>query len=367
VFGGTLALVTALVTLVAFSSGSAQALTQAAPKNTTEPKISGSPVQGATLTATHGDWTGTDPIGYAYQWVRCPTSGGKSDGSDCAVISGATTTSYVVGSADVGKRLRVRVTAVNADGSATAASNATGTITSTSSGAPRNTKPPSIGGTPNVGETLHTDPGTWVGTQPITLTIRWLRCDAQGNNCVELAGQTDDAYTLRDGDIGRRLRVRINAQNADGSRSRLSAATTVIQKGPALPPGAITLSNGEVSIPVTSVPSTERLVIDRVDFSPAVVRTRTTPITIRIKVKDTRGFVVRDALVFIRSTPVVTSTPAEQRSAQDGVITYTVQPEADFPIRNGYAVQFFVKAHREGDKALSGVAGYRLVQVPTAR
>jgi hypothetical protein len=29
-------------------------------------------------------------------------------------------------------------------------------------------------------------------------------------------------------------------------------------------------------------------------------------------------------------------------------------------------VQFFVKAHREGDKPLAGIAGYRLVQVATA-
>jgi hypothetical protein len=86
-----------------------------------------------------------------------------------------------------------------------------------------------------------------------------------------------------------------------------------------------------------------------------------------VKVKDTRGYVVRDVLVFVRSTPLVTSTPAEQRTGQDGTVTYNVQPESDFPVRNGYNVQFFVKAHRDGDKPLAGIAGYRLVQVATAR
>ena len=78
----------ALAALVAgaLTSGSARALTQATPTNTTEPRISGSPTAGSTLTTTSGDWTGTTPITYAYQWVRCPTSGGKPDGSDCATI-----------------------------------------------------------------------------------------------------------------------------------------------------------------------------------------------------------------------------------------------------------------------------------------
>jgi hypothetical protein len=97
------------------------------------------------------------------------------------------------------------------------------------------------------------------------------------------------------------------------------------------------------------------------------VRTRSTPIRITVKVKDTRNYVVRDVLVFIRSTPVVTNTPAESKTSQNGTIDYTVQPEADFPIRNGYAVQFFVRARKEGDRPLAGIAGYRLVQVETAR
>jgi hypothetical protein len=360
------AVVAAALVAVTLTSGPARALTQAAPKNTTEPRISGSATAGSTLTTTSGDWTGSSPINYAYQWVRCPTSGGKSDGSDCASISGATTSAYVVGSGDVGKRLRVRVTASNADGSATAASNPTGVVASGGSGRPRNTKLPSISGNASPASTLHGDPGTWTGTQPITFTFQWLRCDASGNNCLALNGQLDDSYTLRDGDIGHTLRIRVFAMNAAGKRNALSGATAVVSGGSGLPPGAIKLPNGEVSIPATSVPASERLVVDRVDFSPSPVRSRSTPIAINIKVKDTRGYDVRDVLVFVRSTPLVTSTPSEQRTADDGTVTYTVQPGANFPIRNGYSVQFFVKAHRQGDNPLAGVAGYRLVQVATA-
>src|ERR1700685_483654 len=41
-----------------------------APVNTVAPKMSGSKVQGATVTATPGTWTYT-PTSYAYQWQDC--------------------------------------------------------------------------------------------------------------------------------------------------------------------------------------------------------------------------------------------------------------------------------------------------------
>jgi hypothetical protein len=232
--------------------------------------------------------------------------------------------------------------------------------------APRNTAPPTISGTPQVDETLRASQGTWTGTQPITFSFQWLRCNGSGENCVTLTGFTDDAYVVRDADVDRTLRVRVTARNSDGQASRLSAPTAVV-KAAAGPAGAIKLPNGETSIPVTSVPSNQRLIVDRVDFSPNPVRSREAPITVKIKVKDTRGFVVRDALVFLRSTPVVTSTPDEKKTEQDGTITYTVQPESDFIIRNGYSTQFYVKAFRQGDPVLAGVAGSRLVQVATAQ
>ena len=50
----------------------------------------------------------------------------------------------------------------------------------------------------------------------------------------------------------------------------------------------------------------------------------------------------------------------------DGWVTYQLAPNANFRVRSGYNVQFFVKAYRAGDPALAGVAGYRLVQVRTA-
>lgn len=355
-------LLAGLLAAAAVLAATGSATTKAAPTNTGEPSISGNAVVGATLTASRGSWTGS-PTSYAYQWVRCPTSGGKPDGSDCASIGGATTSAYVAADADSGKRLRVRVTASNADGSATAASNATSVVRAGT--APRNTARPEITGTAAVDQVVHATTGTWSGAQPITYSFQWFRCNPSGNDCVTLSGANDDAYTLRDGDIGKTLRVRVTARNSEGTSSRLSGPSAVVQ-GPSGPAGAIKLPNGETSIPVTSVPANERLVVDQVQFSPTVVRSQSQQITVRIKVEDTRNFDVRDALVFIRSTPLVTAPVQEGRTGQDGWITYTLQPEHDFPIRTGYSVQFFVKAHRAGDPPLAGVAAYRLVQVATA-
>jgi hypothetical protein len=353
-----------LATVLALPGGSG-AVTRAVPDNTQEPRISGSATVDSTLSATQGSWNGS-PTSYAYQWVRCPRDGGLPSGADCAAIGGATTTKYVVASADVDRRLRVRVTASNADGSKTVASNATAVVRTADQGRPVNVQAPTLSGTAAQGQTLHVSPGTWNGQQPITYTFRWVRCDTSGNNCILQQGFQDDAYLLREGDVGKTIRARVIARNSRGEASRLTAQSPTVQ-GPQTPPGpsgVITLPNGEKSIPVTSVPSNERLVVDQVQFSPNPLRSRTEQITVRIKVKDTRGYVVRDVLVFFRSTPLVTRNAQDQKTGQDGWLQLTVTPEHDFPeLRPAYAVQFFVKAYREGDPPLAGVAAYRLVQV----
>jgi hypothetical protein len=354
-----------LATVLALPSGGS-AVTQARPDNTAEPRVSGTATVGSTLTASQGSWANA-PTSFAYQWVRCPRSGGLPTGADCAAIGGATTTSYVVSTADVGRRLRVRVTAANADGSTTAASNATPVVTNPDAGRPVNVQPPTIAGTPSQGQTLRVSPGTWNGRQPITFTFNWLRCDTAGNNCVQQPGFNDDAYVVREGDVGKTIRARVNARNSRGEASRLTAQTAVVT-GPQGPPGVITLPNGEKSIPVTSVPADASLVVDQAVFAPNPIRSRTAPFQVRIKVKDSRGFVVRDALVFFRSTPLVTQNAQDQRTGQDGWLTLTVTPERDFPaLSNDYNLQFYVKAYRQGDPVLAGIAGTRLVQVPLAR
>jgi hypothetical protein len=338
----------------AFAAVGASGSGSAAPSPAAEPSIAGTPLQGNTLTGSRGSWSGTAPLTYAYQWLRCDESG-----ADCSAISGATTLSYRLVSADLGSTIRFRVTASNADGSKTADSNETGVV-STPNGAPTSTKPPVISGTAEVGVRLHTSNGSWVGATPIAFSYQWQRCDRSGNACNAIAGATHADYLLAGKDANRTLRSKVTGTNSKGASSAFSEPTAVVLGG-----GTTTPAPGGKVVDAANVPADQRLVVDQVVFSPNPVASRSVPIEIRVKVEDTRGNLVRGAYVFVRSTPILTETPTDAQTGADGWVVYHVAPRADFPLKTGYNVQFYVKAYRKGDPTLAGVYGSRLVQVAT--
>jgi len=341
-------------------SGEGVAAPAAPPTNTAEPTISGRAEQGRTLSAAPGSWSGGS-ISFAYQWVRCGADGGRPDGGDCMIVSGATSRDHRLGTSDVGFRMRVRVTATNSDGSRTAASNPTGTVV----GPPVNTAPPFPRGAMVVGQVVTAEPGTWTGRSPISFSYRWLRCNSAGGECVSISGAGSRSYRVSSSDVGHKLRFNVTARNSLGSTTVISTESAIVSEP--LPAGAIRLPSGEISIPATSVPSNQRLIVSQVLFSPNPVTGRNQVITVRVRTKDTRGFVVRDALVFVRSTPRVTTGGDRQVTTTDGWVTYQLAPNGNFPQpRRGFNVQFFVKAYRSGDPGLAGIAGYRLVQVRLA-
>ena len=115
-----------VVGAVATFAGTGTAASEVAPRNQSPPTISGTPREGSTLTARPGRWTGTEPITFAYTFLRCDRNGGS-----CAAISGATdvrSRTYTLRGVDVGNTLRVRVTATNRDGERSATSVPTAVI-----------------------------------------------------------------------------------------------------------------------------------------------------------------------------------------------------------------------------------------------
>ncbi|MSO96311.1 MAG: hypothetical protein EXQ81_11080 [Thermoleophilia bacterium] len=291
--------------------------------------------------------------------MRCDTSA-----ANCLPIAGATNTKYKLTSADLGATIRFEATGSNAEGTTTKSSNPT-TVITTTAGAPANSvaAPPTISGAATVSSTLTATTGTWVGDAPIQYSYRWQHCDANGNACKNIGQATKGTYKLTDKEVGFTIRIQVIAKNSRGTGTAFSHQTALVTGGG----GVINLPGGGKSVDVKDVPAGERLIVQAVVFNPSPVRSRTKPIAVTITVKDTRGYFIRNALVFIRSTPLLTSTPTDAPTHTDGKVAYSIQPTSSFPLKNGYNVQFFVKAYRKGDPALAGISGSRLVQVATAK
>jgi hypothetical protein len=202
------------------SSVATPVVTALAPSNTAVPVISGTARDGQTLSASTGEWAGTPPLGYAYQWQGC-----NGSGEGCTNISEAIGSTYVLGHSDVGTTLRVVVTATNSAGSASSASEATAVVTAR---APSNTAAPAISGEAKEGQTLSASTGEWAGTPPLEYAYEWQTCDSLGGGCLDISGATNSSYTLGAGEVGDTLRVVVTATNAAGSASSTSEATAVV-------------------------------------------------------------------------------------------------------------------------------------------
>jgi hypothetical protein len=228
---------------------------------------------------------------------------------------------------------------------------------------PANTTPPTVSGTPRDGETLTASEGTWTGTDPITYTYQWQRCDGNGLNCANLAGATGRTYAVQTSDVNNRLRVNVTARNDSGSTTASSQPTAVVTP----PEGATRLADGRYSIPASSVRLPSRLVISGVEFVPSVLRSRN-PYTGRFRVTDTRGYVVRDAIVLVTGVPLGwIQAPQEVRTNVDGLATVQIQPTTFLRLVRGGSMVKFIRARKEGDPLLAGISTRRLVRVRTAR
>jgi hypothetical protein len=175
------------------------------PSNVVRPTIFGPHTYGKEETASPGTWTGSEPITYTYQWERC-------EGSTCTAISGATASSYVAAEADIGKTLRVKVTATNAFG----ASSEVSTVSETVTGPPVNTGAPTITGQATEWHSEYTTRGTWIGTPEITkYEYQWYLCEP---GCIPIQGDTAaEKLVASPTEVGKTLMVEVTATNADGS------------------------------------------------------------------------------------------------------------------------------------------------------
>jgi hypothetical protein len=353
-------------------------VSEGSPLNTSLPVISGTPMEGETLSATAGTWTGPEPISFEYKWRRCK----HADGTGCEDVSAGQT--LVLTSLDVGHWLIMQVGARNSKGRGTAKSAPTAAIAAKGSvpvsppasppaSLPALRTPPVISGIVREGEVLSAAPGTWANA-PTSFEYSWNRCDADGNNCVGFATGTQMKLTVTD--VGHRIRLFVEAKNSSGSTKSSSAPTAVVvgataptapksptaRTAPKSPTGAITLSSGETSLPVSRIALPERLVISRVRFTPTRIIGRHVFVG-RFRVTDTRGYVVRGALVHAIGAPKGwVRTAREVATGRNGWAQITFRPKRAMPLRRA-SLFLFLHARKPGASPLAGVSSRRLVQI----
>jgi hypothetical protein len=228
---------------------------------------------------------------------------------------------------------------------------------------PNNTEAPGVVGTAQDGELLAAKDGEWSGTDPMTFTYQWQACDGSGANCANITGATGKVYRVATSDIGKRLRVQVTARNSSGTDTAAAPASSPVVH----PTGATRIADGRYSIPATSVKEPFRLVISGVEFVPSVLRSRQ-EFTGRFRVTDTRGYVVRDAIVLVTGVPLGwINAPQEIKTNVDGLATIQLQPTTRLRLVRGGSMVMFIRARKEGDSILAGISSRRLVRVRTAR
>ena len=197
---------------------------EAPPTNTSAagaPTISGTPQVEQTLTADTSSITDEDGltnVSYSYQWI--------AGGSD---IDGATGSTYTLTSSEQGQTVQVRVTFTDdADNQETLTSVATVAVTA----APNReaTGQPTIGGTPQVEETLTADTANIAdqdGLTSVSYSYQWI---AGGS---DIDGATGSTYTLTSSEEGQTIQVRVTfTDDADNEETLTSAATVAVASSP---------------------------------------------------------------------------------------------------------------------------------------
>ena len=188
---------------------------------TGQPTIGGTPQVEETLTvdtSAIADEDGLDDVSYSYQWI--------SGGTD---IDGATGSNHLLTSSEQGQTIRVRVTFTDdANNEETLTSAATGVVAAKPNSPA--TGAPTIGGTPQVDQTLTVDTPNIAdqdGLTNVSYSYQWM---AGGS---DIDGATGSSYTLKDVQKGQTIQVRVSFRDdANNDETLTSDATATVTAKP---------------------------------------------------------------------------------------------------------------------------------------
>ena len=168
------------------------------------PVITGSAAQGGTLSCSSGNWAGTAPITYIYEWRRI------TSGADVILQTSASAV-YNPLSADIGFRIKCVVTASNATGSAAATTAQTAVVTSAV--VPSIISDPVLEATVvSVDSLVGSSEGTWSGA--LNYDFQWQ--SYSGGVWSNIADAVSYLYLPKTADIGKKLRCAVLSYNIAG-------------------------------------------------------------------------------------------------------------------------------------------------------
>ena len=220
---GVVTVVATANNLTAVSISEPTSRLNAEPTLITPPTISGLAIVDEILSATSGTYNSFPTAIYTYQWQSCTTI----ELSSCTPISGAVQATYTLLIADIGKYIRVMVTATNNLGLRGTPSPLTSVVLGTS--IPNTTTLPIISGVVMDRQVLTVISSGWTGTPIGVLSYQWQRCSALNQaECVELNGETKTSYTLKFVDVNSYIRVTVKSTNRVGVGTIVSANTSKI-------------------------------------------------------------------------------------------------------------------------------------------
>ncbi len=173
------------------------------------PTISGTAAEDQTLTAVTTGISDDDGLGsFSYQWLR-----------DGVGVSGATSSTYTLGDADVGTQVSVRVSYTDGNGTSETLTSAQTSAVTNVNDAPSGL--PTISGTTTEDQTLTAvTTGISDGDGLGSLSYQWLR------GGVAISGATANTYTLGDNDVGEQISVRVSYTDGNGTSESLTSAQT---------------------------------------------------------------------------------------------------------------------------------------------
>ena len=176
-----------------------------APENVVPPMVAGEEKLGATLTCEAGTWSGSPE--FTYQWLR-----------DESTIPNGTKPTYKVEEADQAHKLKCRVTAINAEGSASRDSSNSKQIPGV---APKELEAPHVIGVGEVNEALTCLRGSWSGAPIPSIEIQWRR------NGSAIGGAIEASYTVTGEDRGSSISCKVTASNSVGTAEAVSEGVQI--------------------------------------------------------------------------------------------------------------------------------------------